>query len=915
LGQFEVRRDGQIVQIPSRPAQSLLAYLALNRAVHHRREKLAGLLWPDSTEANARANLRAALWRLRKSVEEGEDPAGRYLRVDEITLGFEAGSGCWLDVEALERKWDPAGPLDELLEAVSVYRGELLPGFYDEWIMPERERLRAIFEQRQARLLERLVEGHRWAEAVEWGERWIGFGGAPEPAFQALMQAHAALGDRLSLAAAYQRAVEALRRELGAEPSAETQALFDRLQAARQEPPPPATLPAPSTPFVGRAEELRRLAQLLADPACRLLTLIGPGGIGKTRLALEAAAAQQQASAFQGRVYFAPLASLPAPSFLASAIATALGLTFHGLQEPRQQLIAFLRDKRLLLVLDNFEHILEGASLLADLLASAPGLSLLVTSRERLNLQGEWLFEVAGLEYPTGEYAREIQGYSAVALFLQVARRVHPGFRLSPTEVPSAIHICQLVAGAPLAVELAAAWVRHLPVAEIAQEIERNLDLLTTELRDVPERHRSLRATFDHSWNLLNAVEQAAFRRLSVFRGGFERNAAAQVAGVSAPLLAGLVDKSLVERAAAGRFDMHSLLHQYAAERLAEAGELETYRRRHRDFFLELAQEAEVGLKGRDQLSWSRRMEAEHDNERAALAWSLYQEDAEAALRLAAALEGFWYRRGYVSEGSEWQARALAAGGPASAAVRSKALRCASILRHQMGHRPEALQLAEEALALSRQSGDQHAVALALGTIGTQLHFAGENERAVVFLEDSVRRLRECGDRWALAAQLLYLADTRMRRGDLTVAAVLWEESLTLFRELGDSWGIAFALGGRGDTARLQGDYRLATALLTDSLALVWEQGNRIDIAYTLEALAILATAQRRFAKAARLWGAAEALRDAIHAPLPPGYQRDYRPYLDEVRAELGQPAFEAAWAEGRAMALEQATAYAQAGE
>lgn len=341
---------------------------------------------------------------------------------------------------------------------------------------------------------------------------------------------------------------------------------------ARPAPPPPiSSLPALFTPLVGREVELAALARLLRNPQCRLLTLIGQVGIGKTRLAIEVASTQGEL--FPDGVYFVPLVSLPSPEFIVPTIADALGFTLSASIDPKLQLLNHLREKCLLLVLDGLEHLLEGAGLLAELLQQAPALKLLVTSCERLSLQAEWLFVLQGLPVPPFDQVQQAEEYGAVKLFVRSAGQAQVGFKLSAEERPWVVRICQLVEGMPLAIELAAVWVRLLSCREIAQEIERTLDFLSASARDLPERHRSMRAAFDHSWHLLSIEEQQALAKLSIFRGCFQREAAAEVAGVSLPLLTALVDKSLLrcnQCHETGRYSLHELIRQYAADKLHE---------------------------------------------------------------------------------------------------------------------------------------------------------------------------------------------------------------------------------------------------------------------------------------------------------------------------------------------------------
>ncbi|NIP18555.1 MAG: hypothetical protein GWM87_10630, partial [Xanthomonadales bacterium] len=393
-------------------------------------------------------------------------------------------------------------------------------------------------------------------------------------------------------------------------------------------------LPVQPTPFVGREAELAELARLLGDPDVRLLTVLGAGGMGKTRLALEAAAAQLDN--FQHGVYFVPLASLQSAEAIVPTVAEALGFRFHEGGEPRQQLLNYLRSKNKLILLDNFEHLLacperghsvrsrrDGLGLVSDVLETAPDVKILSTSRARLNVQGEHLFHLAGMDFPDWETPEDALHYSAVKLFLQSARRVRPGFELAAADLRHVARICRLVGGMPLGILLAAGWLEMLAPAEIAAEISQSLDFLETDLRDVPERQRSMRAVFDHSWSLLTEREREVFQGLSVFRGGFTRQAAQQVTGASLRELMALVNKSLLQRDPRGRYEIHELLRQYAAEKLEGSEVAEGVRQRHADFYLALAEEAEPELEGAEPAVWLSQLDAEQGNLRAALAWSL----------------------------------------------------------------------------------------------------------------------------------------------------------------------------------------------------------------------------------------------------------------------------------------------------
>jgi predicted ATPase len=633
--------------------------------------------------------------------------------------------------------------------------------------------------------------------------------------------------------------------------------------------PPASTLPAPSTPFIGRERELAEVAAQLANPACRLLTLIGPGGIGKTRLALQAAAAQ--APSYAHGAYFVSLAPVSSTDYLLSAVAEALRFTLYGGEEAKVQLINYLRDKQMLLVMDNFEHLLDGASLIADFLAAVPAVKFLVTSQERLNLQGEWLFVVEGMPFPLDTDVRaeafDPTTFSALQLFVQSARRVDADFQLSAADLPAVTRICQMVAGMPLGIELAAAWVRALTCAEIASEIERNLSFLTTTLRDVPERHRSLQAVFNHSWQRLSDDERRAFRQLSVFLGGFRREAAMEVADTTLAQLSALVDKSLLRRAATGRYGMHGLLRKFAQEKLIEAGEAEAARRRHLVYFLKLADDAETGLRREDQLDWLARLDTEHDNMRAAMKWSLHYKESEAGLRLAGDLARYWYLRGHWHEGREWLQEMLshtrdeAALSEAVARARARALYGAAWLDNEG---EEEAPLYQESLELCRRVGDDWGAAFALRGLGARAVFQGEHTKAAALLDESLSLFQEEEDTWGVALVLFNQGWLAHEQADFGQVEVQWAESLRLFQESGDRWGAAVSLGSLSYLARLRDDYKRAVTLSEDSLTLFRELGDKAGMAASLSRLGYIAIRRGDFQQAAELLEKSQALQHEL---------------------------------------------------
>ncbi len=618
-----------VVDFVSEKALGLLCYLAVRDGVHAR-ATLANLLWGEMPDRRAKANLRMAIYNLQQLLPG-------YFHVTRLDVTFERQTECWLDVEQLqvEEYRLKAQPIEQeaatsLRTLLDLYRGDFLEGFdlkdapgLEEWLLTERERLRQVALRSFQRLADRLLNQGEYVETIAVLRRLLALEPWREVSHRQLMLALARTGDYTGALAQYALCRRVLVEELGVEPMPETSALDTRIRIARALP-IRHNLPPPRPLLVGRETELKTLTRLLADPARRMVTLVGPGGIGKTRLALSAA--RQQVHSFLHGVWFVPLASLTAPEHLPATIGSALQFAFTGKDSPKVQLLRYLHNQELLLVLDNFEHLLDGVEFVAELLQAVPQLKLLVTSRERLNLQEEWVFAVTGLAYPMDETVAAWEEYSAVRLFSERAQRVHAPFRLREAEKSALVRICQLVEGMPLGVEMAATWVGRFTCSEIATEIERSLGFLTTSLRNIPERHRSMRAVFDHSWELLSSEEQRVLRQLAVLRGEFSREAAEQIALAARATLHALVDKSLLRWNAlpdgTQRYEFHELIRQYAYERLVEYRENEVVEARHLCFFLQLAERSEPQLGGSEQALWLARLEREHDNLRAALDWS-----------------------------------------------------------------------------------------------------------------------------------------------------------------------------------------------------------------------------------------------------------------------------------------------------
>ena len=590
--------------------------------------------------------------------------------------------------------------------------------------------------------------------------------------------------------------------------------------------PTTGNLPRSLTPFIGREPELAALGRLLCDPQSSLITIVGPGGIGKTRLAIEVATHQR--NMFPDGVWFVPLAPLSSSEYLIPAIADALKFRFQGPATPQEQLINYLHNKRALLVLDNAEHLLDGTGLFTEILKRSPQIKLLVTSRERVNLLSEWMFEIHGLPVPPNDQTEQFEEYSSVALFLQCARRVRTGFLIRWDERRWVLNICQTLEGMPLGIELSAAWVGLLSCEEIAREIERNLDFLSVSMHDLPERHRSIRAVFDQSWKMLTADEQHVMCQLAVFQGGFQRQAAEQVAGTTLSILSTLVDRTLLRRVAPGRYDLHELVRKYSAEHIAPDPQAHAaVQQRHHAYFLALVETANEELKGCNQLEWLERLEQDYSNLRVALEWSLKSDRAapaeDRALRLAGALRWFWRMRGHFHEGRDWLLQALQTCPERPTTTRASALLGLSMIMNILGDLGAARPPGEESAAIFRKLGNQRGLAEALSEAAVTLIWQGEATMAFARLEEALALYRKAGDRWGEAQVLYRLGGTLMDYSCDSMGRDMLEESARILEDLGEKYLYVYVLISLGETDTHLGNYTSARTYLKQALAVATE--------------------------------------------------------------------------------------------
>ena len=722
----------------------------------------------------------------------------------------------------------------------------------------------------------------------------------------------------------------------------------------------PNNLPQQATSFIGREKELAELRQLLARS--RLLTLTGAGGCGKTRLCLQVAA--ESLERFPDGAWLVELAPLADPGLVPQTVATVLGLKEEPGKPITQTLTEHLKDKQLLLLLDNCEHLLDGCAKLVDMLVrQCLPLTILANSREALGIGGEQAYRVPSLSLPDPKQAHtpaSVAPFEAVQLFTERASLARAEFQVTAENAATLASICHRLDGIPLAIELAAARVRALSVEEINRKLDQRFRLLTGGSRTALPRQQTLRSLIDWSYDLLREPEKQLLQRLSVFAGGWRLEAAEQVCAGDRTedwevidLLTSLCDKSLVpveQKDGHFRYRLLETVRQYARERLTESGHGEAVRDRHLGYFLTLAEEAEPKLQDAEQAEWLRRLEEEHDNFRSALEWSLSAAGSQEALRLCGALNRFWSTRGHLAEGREWCARVLAEEGAAERTLeRAKALNAAGNLAwHQTDYRA-ARALLEHSLAISRELGDCAGIGRSLNNLGNVAVEQGDYSAAQALYEESVAIRRELGDRRSMASVLGNLGYVAYELGDLTAARALSAEALAISRELGDRGRVADALNNLGNVAHDQGDFASARALHEEGLAIGRELGDRDAIATNLHSLGAVAYFQGNFAsaralyqeslenrrelgdrlgiaraleglaavdaargsslRAARIWGAAQRLRKAIESPLSPIELSRYDERVAAARAVVGDDAaFDHAWQEGSALTLKQAT-------
>lgn len=963
LGAPDIRLGDQpVLGALSNKAQAILYYLAVTGQPQPR-SILATLLWGDAPEEAARANLRKALADLRQAASD-------HLDIERQSVALK-WADVWVDVAEFEAivsssslRAESTADAERLQEAVDMYRGDFLTGFYalhapdfETWLLAEQARLRESVVQVLHLLADFYSTRQESARAIACVRRLLKLEPWREEGHRQLMLLLAREGQRSAALAQFETCRQVLQEELGVEPGSETVAVYERIRDGNlsrqggnvvppvpegqqpgkeaapaslptQSPPYLQNLPAPSTPFVGRAVELADVIRRLTDRDCRLLTLIGPGGIGKTRLALQAAQTFAEIGADDGffahGVVFVSLAGIGSAGGMVSAIAEAAGFAFYSNVPPRQQLLNYLQEKNMLLVLDNLEHLLDvGSELISEILTVAPQVKILVTSRETLNLQEAWFHPVVGMSFPTvqmlssrrPDYGTELgsgalEKYDAIRLFVQCANRVRIDFSLVAEQV-HVVRICQLVEGMPLGIELAAAWLKVLPAARIVDEIERGLDILSTRLKNVPQRHHSIRAVFEHSWHLLTAEEQAVLKRLSVFRGSFTEEAAEEVTGASLLIMATLVEKSLVRVTNRGRYQLHELLRQFASEKLTSDQQTEAgTRERHSAFYLGFLETREQMLIDRRQHQALAEIGEEIENITLAWSWAVDQGYLAAIGRSLASLYNFYQIRSRYQEGKETiaytigqlETSGLLAGHPELKTVLNRLRARLGCFYVFLGDYEAAHNDLKTSLEFAHQPGEKELILRMLGEVALA---QGQRLAAEEQLRRSLAISREIGNLYGVAETLQVLASVAASFGDFVEGQHLASEALAVSRQLEQPIQIARALIWLSWSINCLGRYLEAEEYIQESLAIFQKVDHRLGLAEVASFLGWAAWCQG----AARLEQAAAYQKQALAISREIGHRRLVTMSIADLAltfTELGQYEQASQYSrEGLAMATE----------
>ena len=956
VGRVAVESDGRVVdeaQFPGRQGRLTFAYLVAEQGRAVPRDELAEALWGETPPASWDKALTGIVSKLRALLaDQGIDGA------NTLTGAFgcyrlELPEGIWVDILAAATAVDDAeaaltaAELDRAKDAAefaaAVLGQPFLPGEDGSWVAGKRRELAELRARALGVLTEASLRSGDAPDAVKWAEQTIALAPFRETGYRRLMEAHVAAGDGAEALRVYERCRRLLADELGAYPSPETESIYRRLLEAPGVGPvaatsteavlpgvtspttqkleahpharPVANLPVPPNALIGRRRELAEIVERVRDEKVRLLTLTGPGGAGKTRLALQVAA--DVVGDFPDGVFFVALASLKDPNLVLPTVAQTLGLVDTGAVSLLRTIAEHVAGRRLLLVLDNFEHVVVAASSVAEFVGDGLGSKVLVTSRTPLRLSAEWEFPVPPLALPNPARPPDPGGlvaYDGVALFAERTRAVSPGFAITDANARAVAELCVRLDGLPLAIELAAARMKVLTPQALLARLEHRLDLLTGGARDLPARHQTLRATIDWSLNLLSAEEQALFMRLAVFNGGCTLGAAEAVCGRE--ILDGLttlVDDNLVRQETQPdgepRYTMLETIRDAALERLEASGEADELRRRHAAYFAAVDERDVVDLRFGEP-DWLV-LERDLDNFRAALNELVACDDRASLVRLVFALRYVWWIRGYLNEGARRSDEAVELAAELSPLLQARAWECAASFACWQRADDRSDDLFRRALATYREVGDEAAAAFCLHELGWLAARRGDLDEAVALHEQATATFRDLGSRKQLAIALHNHGLVQLQRRNYAGAKELLEESLARSRELDSELWIGNTLLDLGILALIEHRHEDAAPLFVEGLELGVRIGWRVNVAFALSGIAALVAMRGRLAAAARVLGAAKAVADATGYRFEPYEDAVFSQSLAAIIERADEPAIAAALTEGKSMNESDAAAYA----
>ncbi len=986
FGRFEARLDGvPLGGFDYNKVRALLAYLAVEQRHPHTRAALCALLWPDLGENAARQNLSQALTRLRQLLGDKQAPVPYLL---STTDSVQLNPAAILEVDVIQfstriaaaerhphQGWHLCTPCATTLSgAVHTYQGDFLANFYlsdsepfEEWALLLRQKLRSGMLS----ALERLMGYWEWrgsfTQAVEAAYRQIELEPFQDQPHRELMRLLALSGQQSAATRHFDHLSQMLESELNVEPETETIALSEQIRAdsthdtLRRMVPPLFRVPAAATAIVGREKDVLAISEKITGatqtPLSRLVTITGAPGTGKTRLALEIA--HRLRFDFQDGVHWIELAPLHDAANVPGAVANILGVTVQPRRALETVVCDHLASRHCLVVLDNFEHLLDAAPFVALLLSSCPTLFLLITSRAPLRLRAEVQYTLEALGLPDPDATPDgIVATGAVQFFSQRARAIHPEWRLTADEIPVVAALCRRMDGLPLAIELITPRLKSLSAAEILHDFESPLNAAPPGPRDMPARHRTLRNAIQWSYERLTHEEQTIFIHLGLFPGGCTPESAVAITGTSRSVLAcleSLHDSSLLYTRREGtttRFYQLETVREFARERLAEEGQATSAVERFIDYYVSLAEEAYIQLLGTHQATWSTRIAAEQENLRAALRLAHDTHRSEAGLRIATGTWRFWWQRGHLREALGWLETGVAHPDRAPAIIRTRALRAAGVLAMGLNDYSRAHLHLENALVVALDADAIYDHGSARTNLGMVLREQGHFEAACASLEQSAALMRTLEEPRAVKFPLIILASLYVRMGKIDEAAILYEECLRLNRELGDTEGTANALYGIGTIYHSRGDYERARqwceqgltlyqslnhqfglgwcySVLGDisrdagdearalseygqSLTLWMQRGDSVNGAHVLKSIAGVWLQLGEAEKAAHLVGAADAIYDSASVRLTDHEHAKHRALLGNCRMVLGDSRFASAMQEGRFLSLHEAIALAR---